>query len=63
MAAEHSIWGAYNVSKLSRAERSEGTGSACPDDNAVGTEVLSRWRRRIGRIVVRLQLRPHLGGH
>jgi hypothetical protein len=42
----------HNVSKLSCAERSEGTDSACPDDIAAGTEFLSRGRRQGGRIVV-----------
>jgi hypothetical protein len=42
----------HNVSKLCRAERSEGTGSARPDDNADATCVLSRCRRRNERIVV-----------
>ena len=43
----------HNVSKVTCAERSEGTASACPDDNTVGTEVLSRWRRQVDRVVVR----------
>ncbi len=43
----------HNVCKVYRAERSEGTGSACPNDIAAGNEVLARWRRQVGRIVVR----------
>ncbi|MFT6396622.1 MAG: hypothetical protein ACJAYU_001365 [Bradymonadia bacterium] len=36
----------YNVSKLSRAERREGTGSAYPDDIAAVTCLQARSRRR-----------------
>jgi hypothetical protein len=43
-----------NVSKVCCADRSEGAASAGPDGNAVGTEVLSRCRRRLERIVVGL---------
>jgi hypothetical protein len=56
-----SVWVHTTFSKVCRAERSEGTASACPDDIAAGTCLQARWRRRLGRVVVSLNSGRPLG--